>query len=71
MTEKNVFIKHVVNSIDHQVKVTEAVILTVQFNQNTYEGIRMYLNEIVSQGLKKGLEIEEDSVPNTLLVIKD
>lgn len=70
MEEKEIFINHVINTIDHQMEDTNSEIITVQFSKNTYDGIRMYLREIVAQGRHFSLDIEEDLIPNTLLVIR-
>lgn len=70
MTEKDVFIEHVVTTVEKQLEEDNDVMIEVQFNQKTFDGIHMYLSEIIAEARTRNLSIDEDSKPNTLLVIQ-
>lgn len=70
MTEKGIFINHVINTVEQQMEENGAIMIGAVFNPKTFDGIRMYLKEIAQIARERRLDIEEDLVPNTLLVIK-
>lgn len=70
MTERDVFIDHVIATVEKQLEEDNDVMIEVQFHQKIFDGIHMYLQEIIEIARTRNLSIDEDSKPNTLLVIQ-
>lgn len=68
--EKQIFIMHVLRSVESQLTNHGGVIAAAEFSPKVYQDILMFLPEIKAQAREIDIDIEEEVIPEALLVIK-
>ncbi|MNT22473.1 hypothetical protein D3C72_1578560 [compost metagenome] len=66
--KKRVFVNHVVSTVRNQLRTKGDIIAEVEFSEEKFQEILMYISLIKEKAQRYNIEISEDVIPNSLLV---